>query len=163
MEEYLDSIRYLEISRTWRKIQSFECPEVGLNKYLQLTGSLNCISRSVIPQAAFAESHLQHVIGSLPVFNLVTANTVLQIMKTLKPKAVLRSLTQLENPAYLVFCDVSQGSLSYCQTGYISGLYLTWGRKFHMLSWQSSEQTRVAFSSNGTKSLAAATFTDLGS
>lgn len=70
---------------------------------------------------------------------------------------------ELTDPSYLAFSDASQGKCRYGQTGYISGLYLPWGRIFHALDWQSCKQSRVEFSSIGPEILAAATSADRGS
>lgn len=85
-------------------------------------------------------------------------------LKQLRAESLLLAPDTLEDPSYLAYSDASQGSSSYGQTGYISGLYLSGGRNiFHVLDWHSSKQSRVVFSSIGAEILAAATSTDRGS
>jgi len=97
--------------------------------------------------------------------DLTTANKVLAEIKSLSPSLRFQSSGKLDNPSYLAFSDASQGSGSYGQTGYISGVYLPAGGEniFHALDWLSCKQSRVSFSSIGAEILAAATSADRGS
>ena len=60
---------------------------------------------------------------------------------------------------------VSQGSNSYGQTGYLSGMHLSAGgeRIYHLVDWHSAKKSRVSFSSIGAEILAAAYSADRGS
>lgn len=163
MIEYFSGIHPIPLSRSRRKEPLSPCTPVEITSFLELTGSLNWLGHGVLPQASFAASHLQQLVGRLTVAHLVTANKVLAELKSLSPSATMLLPLNLDNPSYLAFSDASQGSQSYGQTGYISGLYLPGGSVFHALDWHSSKQRRVAFSSIGAEILAAATSTDRGS
>lgn len=164
MKDYFQSISPIDITRSRRKEQLSPCTPAEITSYLQLTGSLNWLGHGALPQAGFAASHLQQAVGRLTVSHIVTANKVLQELKALSPSATLLRPSSLTDPSYLALSDASQGSSSYGQTGYISGLYLPAGGShvFHVLDWHSSKQSRVAFSSIGAEILAAATSTDRG-
>jgi len=165
MQEYLDQIAPLETPRQRRKEAKSKCTDAELTAFLGLTGSLNFLGHGTLPQAAFAASHLQQKVGNLLVQDLTTANKVLAEIKSLSPSLRFQSSGKLDNPSYLAFSDASQGSGSYGQTGYISGVYLPAGGEniFHALDWLSCKQSRVSFSSIGAEILAAATSADRGS
>lgn len=96
--------------------------------HLALAGSLNFLGHGVFSQASYNEIHLQWAVGCLTVAHLFTANTVLQDLKSLSPKPMFSSASDLGNPSYLELSDASQGSGSYWHTEYILGIYLPVGR-----------------------------------
>lgn len=162
MEEFMDTIRPIDITRARRKQQEDKCTELEKKSFLALTGSLNFLGHGVLPQAAFVASHLQQLIGRLTVAHLVTANKALMEVKSLSPKILFRTPSLLASPTYLAFSDASQGKSSYGQTGFISGIHFTSesGPIFHPLDWLSAKQHRVSFSSIGAEIIAAATSAD---
>ena len=165
MKEYLQTVQPLNISRHRRKEQNSKCTKEDISRFLGLTGSLNYLGHGILPQASFAASHLQQMVGRLTVSCLVTANKTLAEIKNLDPSLVYKSLSKLDQPSYLAFSGASQGRGAYGQTGYVSGVYLPAGgeRIFHVIDWLSCKQSRVCFSSIGAEILAAATSTDRGS
>ena len=165
MQEYVDSITPLPVTRERRRQSLHRCTLEELTAYQGLAGSLNFVGHAILPQVAFAAIHLQQAVGRLKVSNLVVANQLLSELKTLAPTLTFKSPKSLEIPCYLAFSDSSQGTSSYGQTGYISGIFLPAGGEniFHTLDWLSCKQKRVAFSSMGAEILAAASSADRGS
>lgn len=68
------------------------------------------------------------------------------------------------NSSSLAFSDVSNGSPSFGQTGYVFGLYMfeIVARIYHVLDWVNCKQKHVEFYSNDAEILAAATSSDRG-
>ena len=165
MQEYVDSINPLSVTKERRRQSSHRATLEELTAYQGLSGSLNFLGHGILPQAAFTASYLQQAVGRLKVSNLVVANQLLSELKTLAPTLTFKSPKSLEQPCYLAFSDASQGTSSYGQTGYISGIFLPAGGAsvFHTLDWLSCKQKRVAFSSTGAEILAAASSADRGS
>lgn len=142
MQEYVDSIRPLTLTKQRRKKSSHRCTSAELTAYQRLAGSLNFLGHGILPQAAFAASHPQQAVGRLKVSNLVVANQILSELKTLAPILTFKSPNSLEQPCFLAFSDASQGSSSYGQTGYVSGIFLPAGGAniFHTPDWLSCKQ-----------------------
>ena len=165
MDEYLQSIKGIEITRSRRKEQDSPCSKSEITEFLGLTGSLNFLGHGSLPQASFVASHLQQLVGDLRVKHLTTANKAFQEIKDLSTKVTFLSPSTLSDPTYLAFSDASVGKSAYGQTGYISGIYFPDGnrRLFHAIDWLSCKQQRICFSSIGAKILAAAASTDRAS
>ena len=165
MEEYLSTIKPIELSRQRRKQQHDLCTTQETTDFLALTGSLNFLGHGVLPPACFIASHLQQCMGKLTVSHLCTANKCLHEMRSLTPALLYVKPQSITNPSYLGFSDASQGKTSYGQTGYVSGIHISakGGGIFYLIDWVSSKQGRVSFSSIGAEILAAATSADRGS
>lgn len=164
MQEFFDRIMPIDITRERRKQYDHNCTDAEITRFKSLTGSLNFLGHGALPQAAFAASHLQQAVPRLKVCDLVTANKVLQELKSLSPTFKYPAPVDVGNSVYLAFSDASTGKSSYGQTGYLSGMYLPAGGKsvYHVIDWHSGKQTRVSFSSIGAEILAAATSADRG-
>lgn len=78
MEEFMQDISDLELSRHRRKSASEKATPEELTSYLSFTGLLNYLGHGVIPVAAFTVSYLQQRIGNLHVLDLKEANAALQ-------------------------------------------------------------------------------------
>lgn len=149
MEEYFNFIHVIDIPRDRRIQPNLPCTGLEKSNFLSLTGSLNWLVQFVLPQASFAASHLQHIMGNLNVSCVLRANKILRELKTLQPRERMVHTAFVDNPYYLAFSDASHGKSSYGQTGYVSVLYLPSGGLYHVLYWHSFNQNRVAFSSIG--------------
>ena len=90
MKEYVQTIRPLDIPRHRRKDQNSRCTKEELSSFLGLTVSLNYLGHGFLPQASFAASHLQQMVGRLTVSCLVTANKALSEIKALDPSIVYK-------------------------------------------------------------------------
>lgn len=166
MQEYMQTIQPIVVPHHRKKnMENNRCSQTELTAFLGLTGSLNYLGHGALPQASFAASHLQQLVGRLTVRDLVTANKVLAELQQLSPTLTYLSPEELADPCYLAFSDASQGKTPYGQTGYVSGIHLPAGGAsvFHVLDWLSKKQSRVSFSSIGAEILAAATSADRGS
>ena len=159
MQEYLDTIKPLEISRSRRKEQKEKCTEAEVKAFLGLTGALNYLGLGIIPQAAYVASHLQQSVSRLTVAHLCIANKCLAEIKSMTPELFYEAPIEFHNPSYLAFSDASQGKTSYGQTGYVSGIYIPSKQDsasvFHMIDWLSQKQGRVSFSAIGAEIIAA--------
>ena len=127
MQEYVDKILPIPISKERRRKSQEKCTPQELTAYRALAGSLNFLGHGVLLQASFAASNMQQSVGRLHVSNLITANQVLTELRSLSPILIFRSPTSLESAVYLAFSDASQGSGSYGLTRYVSGLFLPTG------------------------------------
>ena len=165
MDEYLLTIKPIELTRQRRKQQQALCTDQDKKDFLGLTGSLNFLGHGVLPQASFIASHLQQSLGHLTVGYLCTANKCLQEMRSLRPMLKYVQPTSIQSPTFVGFSDASQGKTSYGQTGYVSGIHISakGGGIFYLVDWLSGKQGRVSFSSIGAEILAAATLADRGS
>ena len=119
MQEYVDSINPLLVTRERRRQSSHRFTLQERTAYQVLAGSLNFLGHRILSQAAFATSHLQQSVGRLKASNLVVSNQLLSELQTLAPTLTFKSPKSLEQPCYLAFSDASQGKSSYGQTGYI--------------------------------------------
>ena len=144
MSDYMAKIHKIEIPRHRKKQPTSKCTKEEIRDFLALTGSLNYLGHGVLPQAAFAASHLQRSVCNLTVAHLVTANNLLDEIKTLVPRITFRRPSSIENPTYLAFSDASQGKTSYGQTGYLSGLYLPSGGREYVMSLTGTAASRHA-------------------
>ena len=102
----------------------------------------------------------------LRVSHLVEGNKVRHEINSLKPKIkYIRPSSLTEMPRYLCVSDASQGSNSYEQTGYLSGMHLSADGEhiYHLVDCHTATQSRVSFSSIGAEILAAAYSADRGS
>lgn len=108
------------------------CTDGELTSFLRRTGSLIYLGHGALPEADFAASHLQQLVGRLTVSDLVTAKKVPNEIQALEPSIRCCSLSDLSIFCYLAFSDASQGKSAYRQTSYISGLYLPPGESLYI-------------------------------
>ncbi len=162
MEEYMETISPLHLSRERKKKHDSDATQHELTAFLGLTGKLNFLGHGCLPMAAFAASHLQQKTGNLNVSDLRVANSTFNELRQVVPKLLYRSPEGIKSAKYLAFSDAAQGKQPYGQTGYISGILLDDGTDliYHVLDWHSSKQSRISFSSIGSEILAAATSAD---
>lgn len=59
MSEYLAKLQKIDIQTHRRKLQKSICTEEEISDFFSLTGKLNFLGHSFLPQAAFAASQLQ--------------------------------------------------------------------------------------------------------
>ena len=62
MQEYVDKIIPIEVSKDRRKHHQDKCTAPELTSYQALAGSLNFLGHGILPQAAFAVSYLQQAV-----------------------------------------------------------------------------------------------------
>lgn len=145
MDYYMENIHSIDICRARRKQKEEKCSEEEHWVFPRLTGQLNFLGHSNLPQAEFVASHLQKSIGNLTVEDLITANNCLHEPKQFKPLISFLKPSSFNTPEYLAFSDASMGKYTYEQTGYVSGIYLTSsvGKVYHVIDWDSGKQSRV--------------------
>ena len=163
MSEYMSKINPIQVSRQRRKQQMEKCTSEERTQYLGLAGQLNWLGHGALPQASFVASRIQQYTGDLRVKHISEANQMRFALKKLKPTLTYKSprYTEetLKNSSILTFSDASQGSTTYGQTGYVSGILFP-GNIYHIVDWHSSKQNRVSFSSMGAEIIAAADSAD---
>ena len=59
MDEYLEKVQYIQLSRERRKESDFLCTDAEKKLLLQLTGKLNFLGQGVLPSAALIASKFQ--------------------------------------------------------------------------------------------------------
>lgn len=165
IKEYIEGIHPLPLTKDRRRQSLHRWRFQELAAYQSLAGSLKFLGHRILPQAAFAASHLRQAVGRLTVSYMFIVNQLLAGLKRLEPMITFRSFVSLDKPCYLAFSDASQGSSSSGRTGYISGIFLSaeGAKVFQSLERLSCNQKRVPFSSMGAEILAAASAADRGS
>lgn len=163
MTEYMSKINPIPLSRQRRKQQMEKCTSEERTKYLGLAGQLNWLGHGVLPQASFVASRIQQYTGDLRVKHISEANQMLFALKKLNPTITYKAPGNTEeiigNTTILTFSDASQGTTTYGQTGYVSGILFP-NNIYHVIDWHSSKQNRVSFSSMGAEIIAAADSAD---
>lgn len=109
MEEYFNSITTIDITRDRRKQSNSPCTDQENRRFFSLTGSLNWLGHGVLPQASFAASHLQQMMGNLTNSFLITANKVLLELNSLQSKATIKHPSSLADPSHPALSDAIQG------------------------------------------------------
>ena len=167
MDDYIEEIEPIALTRSRRKLQEASCNFEELRIIQKIAGPLNYLGHGILPPAWLFASRLQQFVGNLKVSHLFIANNALRSLKRLSPSLCYQSTANKldlcdSNVSVFAFSDASTGNTPYGQTCYISGLLLPTGGKnaFHVLDWHSSKQSRVSFSSVGADILAAAESAD---
>lgn len=100
MQEYVDNIVPIEVSKERRRQHQDKCATSELTAYQALTGNINFLGQGVLSQAAFAASCLQEAVGSLKVANITHGDNLLAEIKALSPILLFRTPSSILNPSY---------------------------------------------------------------
>lgn len=155
----------IKIFVLWKKEKLSPCAPVERIACLELTRFLNWICHVVLPQAAFAASHLHLSISRRIVVHMFTADKVIVEIKTLNISASMLRPKFFDDPFYLAFSDASKSFLSYDYTVYVSELLLPVKvvNSFQFSDGHSSMKSRTIFFSIGVEIHVTFTSTDKGS
>ncbi len=113
MEEYMDTISPLTLSRERKMQHESHATQDELTEFLGFIGKLNFLGHGCIPMAVVAASHLQQSTGNLRIADHSAFNEIRQVV----PKLLYRSPASISSATYLVFSDAAQDKLPYGQTG----------------------------------------------
>jgi hypothetical protein len=125
---------------------------------------MSYLGATSMPQAAFAESHLQQQLGDLRVRHLRDENVMLRSLHSLNPKLLYQRPASIVRTSVLDFSDAAESG-TYEQGGYVSGLCVEeiGGLVLYLVTdWHIASLKLVAFSSTGAEILAAANAADRG-
>lgn len=169
MQDYLDRLSPIEVSRNRRK-DIYACASPGeISEYRSLAGTLMYLGTSVMPQASLATSLMQQRINNLRVVHVVEANSMLKDILLLKPVLHFPSIEGIVSSAIVVsFSDAAHGGkeFDYGQTGGVTGLRVSQSGSndelYYGISWTSGKQRRISHSSFGAEIIAAADVDERG-
>ena len=164
MEEYMERVKPIDISRERRKQQESPMTEQELEQYRGMSGMLNWAGRAAVPAACFIASDMQQKLASPRVRHLCSANGMLAELKKLAPRILYKAPSKPIVESFLAgFSDAAfniSSAKSYGQSGYVSGVAYRQrdGTRLdlHVTDWNSGKQRRVCNSSYGAEILAAA-------
>lgn len=169
MQEYLERLSPIDISRSRRKEIYAEATKEEVADYRSLAGTLMYLGTSVMPQASLATSLMQQRINGLRVAHILEANSMLKDILMLKPELRFPCVPRDFSSAILIsFSDAAHGGkeFDYGQTGGVTGLRLSGPGKsdetFYGISWTSGKQRRISHSSFGAEIIAAADVDERG-
>ncbi len=140
MEEYVETISPLSLSKERRKQPNDAATKDELTSFLRLTGKRNFLGHGCLPVASFVASHSipQH---TLPRCSIVLTDKVHRLLRCVAREAIL-----------------------WPDRIYIWHLFQTPTELvFHVIDWHSSKQSRTSFSLIGAEILAAASAADRSS
>lgn len=167
MREYLSSIVEIPLTRLRKKSANSACTTEEVSQLRGLAGKLNFLGQAVLPQACLVASKIQQFTASPKVEHIRQANAALKQLRKLDASCRFISPNEAPSPSDVLlqtYSDASSSTSAYGQTGVVLGLLLPMGGGsdsiFHPLSWHSSKQARISFSSIGAEILAAADSAD---
>lgn len=115
MEEFMETIKPLDISRLRRKQNNDKASSDEITSFLSVTGKLNFLGHGVLPVAGFVASYYQQRVSQLTVADLRELNSALTEVQNLHPILLFPVPPLSFKAKYLAFSDASQGRYSYGQ------------------------------------------------